>query len=295
MAAHETLFARRVQEQAHVAPIVRQVHCEQCGCNYTYEMIRRGTGATSTAYGLFSTSRQKAAAAQAAQSLQVQLDRDHDPVGCPDCGWIQSAMVADLRRRSYRWMTKPAWSISILLLLLDSLVIVDFISAGLKGAPVRPIAVVVAAVAMAAVVIVLAAVGLQYALRSRINPNRLYPWEPGFISGAPSAVKLNSSSHQATLPLTGNAGPNPTYARKPRELERGNWITVQLARFRCPSVCCKCLSATEQTYTLRITKLAKTTVPFCSNCRRRTRTLPLSRPRQVLATKTGTKIGTGAV
>lgn len=256
-------------DAARVAPVVRQVHCEKCGCDYSYEMIRRGTGATSTAYGLFAKTRATAAVAEAAKSLQQQLVQDHDPVGCPDCGWLQSTMVADLRRRAYRWMMKSAWAISIVLLLFDGFWIAAGISAKLDGAHVRPIGPVVAVVVVAvAIAIVSATAAMQYALRSRIDPNRGYPDQPGYIPGTPQAIKLSDSS--PPTPSSGfNRDPKLPYERKRRELEPGGWITVQLARFRCPPLCCKCLSPTSETHTVRITRLARMSVPYCRDCRRR--------------------------
>jgi hypothetical protein len=257
-------------DAAQVAPVVRHVHCEKCGCDFSYEMIRRGTGAASTAYGLFAKTRAKAAVAEAAKSLQQQLEQDQDPVGCPDCGWIQSAMVADLRRRAHRWMMKPAWAISIFLLLFDGLWIAIGISARLNGAHVRPIGPIVAVIVGAvAITIVSATAAMQYLLRSWIDPNRGYPDQPGYIPGAPQAIKLSDSS--PPTPSGGfNRDPKLPYERKRRELEPGGWITVQLlAHFRCPPLCCKCLSSTSETHTVRITKLARVSVPHCRDCRRR--------------------------
>lgn len=77
-------------DAARVAPVIRQVHCEKCGCNYAYEMIRRGTGATSTTMGLFAARRQAAAVEKAAESLQQQLAEDHDPVAVPTAGGFRA-------------------------------------------------------------------------------------------------------------------------------------------------------------------------------------------------------------
>lgn len=264
MLIHGTKF-----DAAQVAPVVREVHCEKCGCDYAYEMVRRGTGAASTAYGLFANTRVKAAAAEAAKSLQQQLDHDQDPVGCPDCGWIQSGMVADLRRRAYRWMMKPAWAISIFLLLFDVLWIAVGLSARLNGAQVRPIGPIVAVIVGAlAITGVWGAAVMQRVLRSRIDPNRGYPDDPGYIPGAPQAIAPFGSSGRNDL-SSFNRDPKLPYERKRRELEPGGWITVQLANFRCPPSCCKCLSSTSETHTVRITRLARMTVPHCRDCKRR--------------------------
>lgn len=253
---------------AQIAPVVRQVHCEKCGCDYAYEMIRRGTGVTSTVYELFPQRQSKAAVARAAKSLQRQLEQDHDPVGCPDCGWIQRAMVADLRRRAYGWMMKPALAISLFLLLFDALWLVLLISAYLRREHVIPAVIVLGiVVATVAVAILSGTAGLRHVLRSRINPNRGYPDEPGYIPGAPQAVRLCDSSRGAPRAVFVR-DPKLPYERKRRELEPGGWITVQLARFQCPQRCCKCLSATSETHKLRITRLAQASVPFCADCRR---------------------------
>lgn len=258
-------------DAAQIAPVVRQVRCEKCGCDYSYEMIRRGTGAASTAYGLFARRLPKAAAAEAAESLQQHLEQDHDPVGCPDCGWIQSTMVADLRRRAYRWMTKPALAVFVFLMVFAGLFAVTGVLGKVQGArgPLATKGLLIALIlAVIAVIVISVTAGLRNVLRSRIDPNRGHPDEPGYVPGAPQAISLSDSSRGRPL-ADFNRNPKLPYERKRRELEPGGWITVQLAHFRCPPLCCKCLSATSEVHKLRITRLAQASVPFCADCRRR--------------------------
>lgn len=258
-------------DAARIAPVMRQVHCEKCGCDYAYEMIRRGTAATSTTMGLFAAKRQAAALEKAGESLKQQLAQDHDPVGCPDCGWIQSTMVADLRLRSYRWMMKPAWAVFVFLMVFAGLFAVTGVLGEIQGArgpmATKGLFIAVILAVMAAIVISVMA-SLRNALRSRIDPNRGHPDEPGYIPGAPQAVRPCDSPRGAP-PAVFVRDPKLPYERKRRELEPGGRITVQLSHFRCPPLCCKCLAATTETYKLRITRLAHTSVPFCPNCRRR--------------------------
>lgn len=166
-------------------------------------------------------------------------------------------------------MMKPAWAISIFLLMVDAFGVAVAISAYFQRAHIDPVAIgVVILVAVVAVAIVSGTAGLRYALRSRIDPNRGYPDEPGYIPGAPQAVSLYDSSRGRPI-ANFIRDPKLPYERKRRELERGGWITVQLAQFRCPPLCCKCLLETTETHKLHITRLAKADIPYCGDCRRR--------------------------
>ena len=98
---------------ASVGRTVKTVSCEKCSCDYQYEMTRRGTGVVTTAYGIGRKIARDQAARSAAAQLNDLLARSHDPVPCPDCGWIQSYMVASVRHRAYRRLSKIAWLFSI--------------------------------------------------------------------------------------------------------------------------------------------------------------------------------------
>lgn len=87
----------------------KSVCCEKCGSNYAYHMVRRGFDRSSSAYGIGNASAKAAAERGARGKLAKRLAQDSDPVACPDCGWVQAHMVADLRRRSHAWLKTVAW------------------------------------------------------------------------------------------------------------------------------------------------------------------------------------------
>jgi len=73
------------------------VRCEACGRSYAYELNRTGVGADPEgAYGL--------ALQRAEANLQHLLAIGIEAVPCPACGWYQSDMIPQLRRRHRRWM-----------------------------------------------------------------------------------------------------------------------------------------------------------------------------------------------
>ena len=79
-------------------------------------MIRRGLAQSISVYGLGETGAKNQAQNAAAAKLAKLLQRQNDPVACPDCGWIQSYMVEDLRRRAHHWISKLGWFLGLLLL-----------------------------------------------------------------------------------------------------------------------------------------------------------------------------------
>jgi hypothetical protein len=79
------------------------VRCEGCGRNYAYELTRTGYGQDAGSFwsfwGSYTVARQKAEA-----DLRHRLATGIEVVPCPACGWYQSSMVPEARRRHRRWM-----------------------------------------------------------------------------------------------------------------------------------------------------------------------------------------------
>ena len=71
--------------------VMKQVRCERCGYQYSYEMTRTAIGS----YSGFALTRQEAdekAAANAAQRLKTMLETECDVVPCPSCGALTRQM-----------------------------------------------------------------------------------------------------------------------------------------------------------------------------------------------------------
>src|SRR4051794_21937682 len=94
---------------AQVGQVQRDVCCERCGCDYSYQMVRRGKGQSMTLHGIATENALKQAAKSASAKLTKMLMRHHDPVACPGCGWIQLCMINSMRARAHRWLTKTGW------------------------------------------------------------------------------------------------------------------------------------------------------------------------------------------
>src|SRR5688572_20468934 len=84
------------------------VRCEQCGFEYVYELTRRASGQGTSFLFLDNEGAESAAHAAAHQALVAKLEDAIDPVPCLGCGHYQADMVALLRRRYLRWMTRFA-------------------------------------------------------------------------------------------------------------------------------------------------------------------------------------------
>ena len=59
---------------------VRRVVCENCAVEYFYELVRVGTGSSTTVYDLNKRGAQQSAAVKAERELQALLQFSHDPV-----------------------------------------------------------------------------------------------------------------------------------------------------------------------------------------------------------------------
>jgi len=83
---------------------VKRVQCEACAFVYEYEIKRRSRGNAFRLPGGLEIAKQKAQA-----HLQKALQDGCEPVACPNCGWLQSNMIARARRIRYRWMASTAF------------------------------------------------------------------------------------------------------------------------------------------------------------------------------------------
>src|SRR6185295_5984404 len=70
-------------------------------------------GRGSSPYYIDNAGAQRRAERGAAKQLQKLLLYGVDPVACPDCGWIQAEMVAEMRKRRHRWALPTAISLGI--------------------------------------------------------------------------------------------------------------------------------------------------------------------------------------
>src|SRR5205809_7362732 len=76
---------------------VKQVTCEKCGHAFEYLLNLEMKIATIPIPALM---RRQALAY--GKILDRRVAQEVEPVSCPSCGWMQSAMVETLRRRSFR-------------------------------------------------------------------------------------------------------------------------------------------------------------------------------------------------
>ena len=96
-----------------VEAMEKQVACGRCGCVYSYAMQREAMGTALDA----SASGEKAAVARARRKAKRKLEREDDPVACPECGYFQPNMTRTVRRYYLSWMRPAAfWAIPLGLL-----------------------------------------------------------------------------------------------------------------------------------------------------------------------------------
>jgi hypothetical protein len=80
---------------------VKEAKCEQCECEYVYQVFRSATG-RSTAFLVADHDR---AQQRADHELMYLLIDTCDPVPCPKCGWYQRNMVARARQLRFGWLS----------------------------------------------------------------------------------------------------------------------------------------------------------------------------------------------
>ena len=265
-------FVTHTYTSAITASVVRKVKCEKCGCAFAYEMIRRGEGVAESAYASNEKSADHHASERARKSLQRRLRRGVDPVACPDCGWYQTEMVQELRRRELR----PLLWVGILVPILALVVIaMALLTAGGISRMDHGDWHILACVTWVAIAASGASLGTRYWVQCRLNPNRDYPMRPQPYPGAPTAWKIGASAcadarsapqtsevNQPGSSVLGYEGARP-------EMRPGGWVVVQLARVRFPEICCRCLTNTQNVY--QLSRRVNTPLRLCEACARRER------------------------
>ncbi len=86
------------------ARVLKFVVCEQCGCEFVYQMERESSGAGTSMLFLDNAGASKRAENKAEADLRKKLDTECDPVPCMDCGQYQQNMLPGLRAAHRSWM-----------------------------------------------------------------------------------------------------------------------------------------------------------------------------------------------
>jgi hypothetical protein len=128
---------------------MRVVTCEHCGCVYLYRLGRR---LQAIGHDDIDATRKR---------LSRTLKKSIDPISCPDCGYLQRAMVRTAKLERIGWVILLTLALSFVALVLSTLAAVDLL----------PVALPVAFVALAASAIL--AVSAAVILPEMNRPDRM--------------------------------------------------------------------------------------------------------------------------
>ena len=260
---------QRTYRSAQTGSAVKNVHCEQCGKHYSYEVVRRAMGSGSSPFLLCNSAAKSWAQKAAGRKLAAALARAIDPVPCPDCGWFQSNMVAEMRRRGHRWILWIGWGLAgtcWFCALLWFIVAMHTMSRGIEHSQ----AVLAAALAGIGFVIAGLFVGIRHMLISTVDPNWHAERGAAVLPGAPRGMPTRGGDNGVqnfTAPAARTVAHSQSTGLLP--VEPGGWVTIQLARVRYPARCCSCMDETQRVRSYPCGQMAKFTVPLCQQCERR--------------------------
>ncbi len=153
-----------------------RIECNNCGCEYFYELRRVGAGSEVAPYSVGGTRASRSAVAQSERDLSRRLASEAELVPCPRCNWINQDLVRGYRSGRFQKLTTTAFCIGFFGT-VGSLIAAWAVSRGpaadhkllpylIVGGPALSLSV--------AAVFVLLRVGL----RSLIRPNRHFPRPP---------------------------------------------------------------------------------------------------------------------
>jgi hypothetical protein len=119
------LYGHEVRVTASGAQF-RAVTCENCACQYLYRLTRRVSKSsvlTVPDHAAESTQQQLGASAQ--RQLDRHLRKAVDPVSCPDCGYLQRAMVRTVKLERFGWLILIAMALGFVTLVTYTLSAVE--------------------------------------------------------------------------------------------------------------------------------------------------------------------------
>jgi hypothetical protein len=229
-----------------VGDALRGVRCEQCGGEYFYTACRITTGHGTSPYNLNNAGAAEQADAQAMVRLDEALRNITDPVPCPHCGWLQSSMMADVRRRRYGWLKVVALLVAAsgVAAIAVSLLWNSHAMANDQIRLSRFLAMVVVFAVGAA-----GWVGVDWVLGETVSG---IPAGRRRFAGPPALVK--TPRPETSDPLSVQVPGRTLLAPAPAALVAGGpilnkgWVTLQLQKVNLPAACACCLAAPEVTY-----------------------------------------------
>jgi hypothetical protein len=94
--------------------LTRLVECEKCHARWKYEVSRHVSGASAVGPRMDDEEAQQDSRHRASRNLRKTLLNAIEPAPCPQCGWLQSYMVAHLKKQHHRWLNKLGLGIAAL-------------------------------------------------------------------------------------------------------------------------------------------------------------------------------------
>jgi hypothetical protein len=251
-------FSRRF-ETSQSGTRLASVECEQCNCQYFYELTRIGTGTASAAYGLGATSAEASSQLQSTAELQDRLTGEAELVACPQCHWINAELVEGYREGRYRWAAPLAAGVAFFGT-VAALISAAYLWFGPAVDRVALPYVLIGGPGIS-VSIGVAIVLVRNFLRSRIRPNRDFPDPPRVPAGVPPALLLD----EATQTL------KPVERDVVSASDECGWHDFQIGRHQLPQSCCQCMNeaSDEHVWKHPVTVAVELSLPRCAECRRK--------------------------
>jgi hypothetical protein len=237
-----------------------EVTCDKCGYEYFYRLARIGLGSGHAPYGIGGDRASRSAQEEAQRQMVRRLAEESELVPCPECQWVNDALISGYRRSRYLGMRTLAWGLAILGAVVAGIgACIVASDNGLDSGAVVSFLIGAAVVTSAVVGLTF---GLRELLRKAIRPNQNYPIPSRLPPGTPPPLIRNS----ATGALE-RAGP-----RAQDNGEAGDWIDFQVGRSALPLLCCGCLSpAPQSSYERPVRRAVNLSVPMCRPCARQWR------------------------
>lgn len=229
------LYFSRVYTATVIGRTLKQVTCEHCGTQFSYELARAASGEGHAPYMIGTRSAQNSAETSARRNLDKRLAAETELVPCPSCRWVNESAI-----RAYRASRCRSWIFGPIVLLTLAAITNFTIYSNAQSILGRPASLLAPPIlAISGIALFLSALFYlwQRIHRLRIQPNIGPGIEPRVPPGTPPALLLDPTSDTwRVIPSS------------PLQDPQGTVAFFRVGQLQLPTLCSPCLGPAERLY-----------------------------------------------
>ncbi len=168
------------------------VKCDKCSCQYYYELVRVGWGASMAHYGLGKDAAKRSSHEKSQRDLAGRTCAKRSSVPCPKCNWVNEDLVEGYRRGRARRLGE--WALVVAIVGTAVSLIMAWFTSIVPHVDRRFVAGLLVFGPALSISLGMTIYLLRTWLRSRVQPNRDFPLPPRLPPGSPPSLVFDEES-----------------------------------------------------------------------------------------------------